>query len=171
VEELRLPQRTSAEKPNQPALLSTNGFPTLLLIFHPLHQSNYRFQMEADNGEDGVWCVRFEHIPGMRSTSAVMIQGRIYPLDLQGMARIERDTGTILNISARLIAPMKDINIEDFRIEVTYKPQTFSTELAVRWLPSKTVIELETALQHWRNIHSYSQYRRFDVQAVQETSR
>jgi len=171
VEEVRLPQQKVVNKTKSPALLSTNGFPTLLLIFHPLHQTNYHFQVEPGNAEDGLVSVRFEHIPGTRSTSAIMINGRLYPLDFQGTARIDAVTGAIRSMSAGLVAPMKDINIEKFRVEVTYTPQTFPADSSVRWLPSRAMVEIQTALQHWRNIHFYSQYKRFTVQAVEKASK
>jgi len=71
VEELRLPLKKGIEKPDMPSLLQTNGFPTLLLIFHPRYQTNYRYQI-VDTGLDKKEsvCIRFEHIPGAGSTSA-----------------------------------------------------------------------------------------------------
>jgi len=170
MEEVRLPLSRKSEKPNKPPLLSTNGFPTLLLIFHPVHQPNYHFWIEPDSAKGEMIKVRFEHIPGTRSTSAVVIQGRIYPLDLQGTATIDSRNGTIQGISAELVAPMKEINVEKFKVEVIYKLQDFPTDSA-RWLPSRSLVEIQTALQHWRNIHFYSQYKRFSVQSVERISK
>lgn len=170
IEELRIPRKEAAGKPIKPALLSTNGFPTLLLVFHPLQQPNYKFWVESEKS-DGEWRVGFEHIVGTRSTAALMIRDRIYPLDFRGTALIDRESGAIIAITANLMAPMKSINIEDFRIETEYAPRNFASELPARWLPSKAVIELRTALQHWRNTHFYDQYKRFSVQATEKISR
>ena len=166
VEELRLPLKKAGPETDVPPLLETNGFPSLLLIFHPRYRPDYRFQME-DAGLDikGSLRIRFEHISGADSTSAVMIQGKAYALDLQGIALIDRESGAIQKISASLISPMKDINVDAFAAEVTYELRHLSSDPEPRWLPSKAMIDLGTSSQHWRNVHLYSAYRRFVVEA------
>jgi hypothetical protein len=166
VEELRLPLKKGIEIPDMPSLLETNGFPTLLLIFHPRYQADYKYEI-LDTGLDkkGAVCIRFVHIPGAGSTSGVMIQGKAYALELQGTAWVDSESGAIQKISAGLISPMKDINVEDFSAQVDYELRHFPSETESRWLPSKAIIELKTGLQHWRNVHHYSQYKRFVVEA------
>jgi hypothetical protein len=171
-EELRLPKKGAKEKPNKPAVLATNGFPTLLLIFHPRNQPDYRYQIESDLPDDGKWIrVHFEHIPGSRSTCALALRERIYPLDLQGTAWIDAETGVVQKIRAGLIAPLKDINIKAFTAEVIYRPQSFSSESKTQWLPASAVIDLQTELQHWRNIHQFTEYKRFTVQSLESKLR
>jgi hypothetical protein len=165
VEEVRLPLRKDADKADMPSLLETNGFPTLLLIFHPRYQLSYRYRIEEGLDNEGSVRVRFEHIRGAGSTSAVMVQGKAYALELQGTAIIDSESGAIRQISASLMEPMKEINVEDFEVEVTYDLQRFPFESESRWLPSKAMIELRTGLQHWRNTHQYSHYKRFTVEA------
>ena len=168
IEELRLPQKRSPDKSQKPSLLATNGFPTLLLIFHPRYQANYQYRLEPESVESsGLLRVHFEQIPGMRSTCALVLQERIYPLELRGSAWIDNETGTIRKVAADLISPLKDINIKAFSVEVVYRPETFSPDPEARWLPSTATINVQTALQHWRNVHRYSQYRRFTVQSLE----
>ena len=172
VEELRLLKKKTRDKPKKPSLLDTNGFPTLLLIFHPLYQANYRFHLDLEGtGDTGMARVRFEHIPGRRSTSALLTLGRIHPLELQGTAWIEIRTGAIQKISASMISPMKEINIESFAVDVEYALQSFSSDAGAQWLPLAAVIELKTARQHWRNTHTYSGYKRFSVESMETVSR
>jgi len=172
VEELRLLKKKKRDKPQKPSLLDTNGFPTLLLIFHPIYQANFRFHPEPEGiGDSGIARVRFEHIPGRRSTSALLTRGRIHPLELQGTAWIEIRTGAIQKISARLISPMKEINIESFAADVDYALQSFPSGTGTHWLPLTAVIELKTARQHWRNTHSYSGYKRFSVESTETLSK
>jgi hypothetical protein len=168
VEEVRLPLKKNNDKLEEPSLLETSGFPTLLLIFHPRYQAGYRFHIEEDVIDDGRTVrVRFEHIRGAGSTSAVMVQGKAYALELQGTAWIDSNSGAIRKISASLMGPMRDINVEDFAAEATYELQRFPFESELRWLPSKVMIDLRTGLQHWRNTHLYSQYKRFVVEATE----
>jgi hypothetical protein len=168
IEELRLPIKISSKKSKPPSLLSTNGFPTLLLIFHPRYQTNYRYEIKPAGVENGrLLAVHFEQIPGMQSTCALVLQERIYPLVLQGTAWIDAETGTIQKMTATLVTPLKDINIKAFSAEIAYQPQRFSHDSEPKWLPSAATISVDTALQHWRNIHRFSQYRRFTVESVQ----
>jgi hypothetical protein len=168
IEESRVRRNAAASNPKQPSLLTTNGFPTLLLILHPLYQANYQFQFDEDDEQvAGTRSIRFEHIPGMRSTTAMLLQGIVHPLELRGTALIDSTTGAVLKIAAELIAPMKSINIEAFRAEVRYQLQRFSSRQESAWLPSAAAIEVDTALQHWRNIHRFSEYRHFTVQSLE----
>jgi hypothetical protein len=172
VEESRVQRRPIPQKPNSPSILSTNGFPTLLLIFHPLYQENYQFRFDEDGDPiAGLRGIRFEHIPGMRSTSGLLLQGRVHPLEFRGTALIDVETGAVLKITAELITPMKSINIESFRAEVRYDPQRFSSNPESVWLPSAATIEMHTAKQHWRNVHRFSEYKHFTVRSTEAISR
>jgi len=171
-EELRLPQKKRLPKVKELPLLSTNGFPTILLIFHPKYQSNYRYQIEAgDSEKDKLIRVQFEHISGTPSTCALAIRDRIYPLDLKGTAWIDAATGVIQKINAGLTTPMTDINIQAFDIDAEYQLQSFSADPDAEWLPSTVAVDVRTALQHWRNTHLFSQYKRFTVQSSDTRSR
>jgi len=172
IEELRLPLKPAPDKADKTPLLNTNGFPSLQLIFHPSNRADYTYKTEPERTDDGKTLrIRFEHIPGRRSTSALLLQERIYPLALQGEAWIDKETGAIQKIAAGLVTPMKDINIKALNIEVSYKPEHTPSEPATRWLPSSVTVDVRTALQHWRNVHSFSGCKRFTVQSMETLSR
>jgi hypothetical protein len=166
VEESRLQRKIRPRNGDIPALLDTNGLPSLSLIFHPLYRMDYEFipeNLPAD-GKD-VLKLAFQHIPGKVSTSVLVLQGRIYPLELKGTALIDMESGAIMKITADMIAPMRQINISSFHVEVEYKAE------AGIWLPSTALIELRTEHQCWRNTHRFSQYRRFTVNTSEAVSR
>lgn len=168
VEESRLLQKEKGKSSNLPMLL-TSGFSTLQLIFHPYYQGSFEYKRLVDEIVDGRRLLRieFRHLPGTRSTSAARLRGQDYPLDLTGTAWIDPDSGVIRKIMAGLEAPMEDLNLRALRAEVKYAPQEFSGETAA-WLPTEAFIDVETARQHWRNIHQFTNYRRFSVKT--ETS-
>jgi hypothetical protein len=172
IEESRLEKKKPRANSGKPSLLNTNGFPSLSLIFHPLYWPNYEFRNEGEVEEGaGLQRISFQHIPGTDSTSALALQGKIYPLDLQGMAEIDSGTGAIVKISADLVSPMKSINIESFHVEVEYRAEIHESDSEFRRLPSKTVVEIRTALQKWRNTHLFSNYKRFYVFASEAISK
>jgi hypothetical protein len=169
VEESRLLQKERGKTENLPLLL-TSGFSTLQLIFHPYYQNSFEFKRLDDEVVNGRRLLRieFRHVPGTRSTSAARLRGQDYPLDLTGTAWLDPASGVIQKIKADLVAPMDDLNLRALRAEVTYAPQGFAGENVVEWLPAEASIDVETARQHWRNTHQFTDYRRFSVKT--ETS-
>ncbi len=165
VEESRLLQKSEGKAKNLP-LLTTRGFPTLLLVFHPYYLEDYRYELDGQEQIGGrtLTRIKFEHIPGKRSTSALALRGRDYPLDLKGTAWVEPDTGVVRKMSAALVAPLDDLNLKTLNTDVVYEPEKFpNAPDQVFWLPVTATIEVETARQHWRNIHKFTGYKQFSV--------
>jgi hypothetical protein len=116
-----------------------------------------------DSALPGLLQIRFNHIAGTRSTSALRLRGTDIPLDIQGTAWIDPGNGAIHRIVAEIAGPMTDINLKSLQMEVRYAQQTFTSGDAPYWLPSVAVIDIQTERQHWRNVHQYSNYRKFSV--------
>ncbi len=164
VDESRLPIKVAKESKTRP-MLTTSGFATLLLIFHPLYQNCYHFELAGDEAINGrtLTRVRFQHVEGTRSTTALMLGGSIHPLDLQGTAWIDPETGAIPKVAVELKSPMDKFNVKAFYSVVTYQPQKFDFTSDVLWLPSSASVDLETARQHWRNLERFTGYKEFSV--------
>jgi len=169
LQESRLEQQGTAKKTNVPMLV-TNGFATLLLVFHPSYQDSFDFsppEMEVANGQT-LAKIRFRHRPNKPSTTELVLRGREYPLDLAGTAWIDPESGSIVRIEAELAQSMDDIGLRVLRTDVEYAPVTLRGVDATLRLPSMAKVEVETARQHWRNVHRFRGYQRFDV-SVEET--
>lgn len=166
VDESRLLQK-NAGKPTSLPLLVTHGFSTLLLIFHPYYQGSFEYEKMEDDLSDGRRLARvsFRHLKGTRSTSALRLRGRDYPLDLSGTAWIDLKSGTIEKITAGLVSPMEELNLRTLQTAVRYAPQRFPSIEEPYWLPVEASIDVETPRQHWRNVHRFSNYKHFSVKA------
>lgn len=171
--ESREPQKKSVErgegKKNVP-LLVTNGFATLLLIFHPSYQASFHFSPAGTEMLEGrnYDRVEFQHIKGRRSTAVLVLRQREYPLDLQGTAWIEQDSGQVLKINAQLEDSMEDVGLKSLNTEVQYAPVEFQSIKQAYWLPERATVDVETPRQHWRNVHRFTAYKRFST-SVQST--
>jgi hypothetical protein len=163
IEESRLEKKIPRPNSNRPSLLKTNGFASMALIFHPLYRKYFEYRSEKEPFQENWTVLNFRQLYREGSTSALMLQGRIYPLTLQGTAEINNQTGFIKKITAELAAPMREINIESIHIEVEHCEATSGPDSKLPWLPSRTIVDLQTARQHWRNTHIFSNYRRFSV--------
>ena len=167
VEESRLAQKLPGKQKKQMdlPLLTTNGFSTLALIFHPFYQGSFEFNRIEDaavNGKKSAQ-VLFRHIPGTRSTAALFLNGNNYPLDLQGTAWIDLESGEIIKIAAGLMSPIQDLNLRALNSNVSYGPVHSPSSSEVYWLPLQASVDVETQYQHWRNIHQFSDYKMFSV--------
>lgn len=162
--ESRQPEQQPNHKKNLP-LLVTNGFSTLLLVFHPAYQSSFEFTPLDDEVSDDTRYARlqFRHIKGRRSTAVLLLRGRKYPLDLQGTALIDKDSGAIVRIDAELESSMDDVGLKLLRSEVRYAPVAFAATHRTDWLPAVATVEVETPRQHWRNVHRFTAYRLFST--------
>jgi hypothetical protein len=160
--ESRLLQKQEGKSKSVP-LLITNGFSMLLLVFHPYFQDSFEFDRLPDEQLDGKNLVRlhFQQLKGTRSPSALQLRGRTYPIEWAGTAWIEPETGSVYRIQADLAAPMDDVGLRLLHCDVRYAPVRFSTSSTDYWLPQSAEIEAQTPRQHWRNVHRFTDYKRF----------
>ncbi len=162
--------RGREQKAVDQALLSTSGFSTLLLIFHPVYQSDFRFTLQGPDPQTKLERVRFEHIHGKRSPSVLLLRGRNYPIDWQGTAWIEERSGNIARIDAGLDSAMNDVGLKKLETDVRYAPVSFASAPGFSsWLPQTATIEAGTEHQHWRNEHQFTRYRQFAVDTSSQT--
>lgn len=166
VEESRL--ALGAEKSSKLPLVVTNGFSTLLLIFHSAYQPSFEFSPLGEEALAGRTRVRvhFRHVRGRRSPSVLLLRGREFPLSLEGTAWLDPETGAVARMVVGLAEPMEDIGLVKLQSEVEYAQTTFTADKDVFWLPRMAVIDVETRRQRWRNVHRFTEYKRFSVSAT-----
>ena len=162
---------SKTDKKNRPLLVS-NGFATLFLIFHPYYAESFAFtpgEVEALNGHS-FQKVSFQHLHGTRSPAALSLRGREYPLEISGTAWIDPQTGTIAKIVTSVGNSMEDVGLKALRSEITYAPVTFHDPAATYWFPAQATVEVETQRQHWRNTHTFVDYKRFAVSTEEKVA-
>jgi hypothetical protein len=148
------------------ALLVTNGFPTLLFVFHPRFQDSFEYATPVAEERDGRQVVRvgFRQAKGGRALSCLRMRRRDYPLEWAGTAWIDWESGHILRIAAELASGMQDIGLESLTADVQYGPVRFHNTAEEPWLPAAATVEARTRQQRWRNVHHFTTYKRFTVE-------
>jgi hypothetical protein len=166
VNESRLEQSQTTPRGNS-SLLVSNGFATLLMVFHPYYRTGFDFELLPEITVSGrvQQRVKFRHLPGAPSPTVLLLRGREYPLDLLGEAWIDAESGAVIRITAALEASMEDLGLQVFRSEVQYAPISFTGMKGALWLPTSATIEVRTPRQHWVNTHQFTNYQRFSVDA------
>jgi hypothetical protein len=144
-------------------LLVTNGFASLLLIVHSTYEASYQFEPGEEQTIDGTVLqeIRFKPIPGGASPAALQLRGKSYPLPLSGSVWIDKQSGAITRLTAAVDSSLKDLGLQGMSSDIHYSLIQFHDPEEAYWMPASAVIDVETPLQHWRNVHRFAAYRRF----------
>jgi hypothetical protein len=170
IEESRMKLAGAPEKPGTPPLLVTSGFATLLLVLHPFYQGNYEYAAPVEDTLDGraVLRIAFRQAPGGRPPSCLRLRDRDYPLPWRGNAWIDQDSGAVRRIAVELASSLEDVGLSSLSADVRYAPVPFQGAGQL-WLPATAEIEAATPRQRWRNVHRFTDYRRFSVDTTTKT--
>jgi hypothetical protein len=168
--ESRIPVREAKRDRKNTSMLLSNGFATLFLVFHPYYAEAFKFTLAGEEVIGGrvLEKVSFEHVPGMKSPAALALRGREYPLELSGTAWIDPQTGTIAKIEAGIANTLQDVGLKALSSEIDFAPVPFSDSKQVYWFPTQARVEVETPRQHWRNLHQFTQYKKFSVSTEEQ---
>src|SRR6266404_2203104 len=141
----------------------TNGFTSMLLVVHPDYQDSYAFEPAGEEILDGVtlFKINFKPLPGGSSPAALQLRGQNYPLPLSGSLWIDARTGSITKLVAEVDSSLSDLGLKGLRSEIHYATINFHDPEESYWMPISATIDVETPRQHWRNLHRFSNYRRF----------
>jgi len=151
-------------------LLVTTGFASLLLVAHPMYEASYVFEPGPSETIDGVSynTIRFVPVPGASSPASLRLRGKNYPLPLSGTLWIEPHSGAIVKLEAKVDSSMSDLGLAGMSSEVHYATHNFRNPAQSVWIAESAVIEVDTPRQHWRNLHRFSDYKRFNVNVHEE---
>lgn len=162
VNESRIEQGKSG-KESKP-LLHSSGFALMMLVFHPLYQPSFQFTDEGPQAESGIEYRRigFRYLPGKRSPTLLKAGEREYPLSWAGEALVEARTGRVRRVQAEVAAQLDEIGLKSLQVSVDYGVLPKNPDSAP-WVPLKAEIDLRTPHQHWHNVHSFDQFKKFGI--------
>jgi len=162
VEESRVSKGTPAQNTGAPQLV-TNGFATLILIFHPQFQDSFTFQDAPGESHPGLRAVTFELKPAARSTTVFRFKDRNFPVEWKGIAWLDPASGAVQRIHAEMKNPIGDLGLQLLEAEVEYASIKFQDIPEPYWLPRIATVDLETNQQHWKNTHTFRNYAPYTV--------
>ena len=144
-------------------LLVTNGFANILLVVHPQFEASYQYEDAGEETVDGrkIEEIRYKSVPGGTSPAAMQLRGKNYPLPLSGSIWIDKESGAIVRLTAAVDSSMSDLGLKGLTSDIHYALVQFHDPEESYWMPLSATIDLETPLQHWRNVHRFTGYRRF----------
>jgi hypothetical protein len=144
-------------------LLITNGFASMLLILHKSYESSYLFEPAGEEMIDARITLKthFKPVPGAASPVAVQVRNQNYPLQLQGDIWIDEDSGAVVQLVTTLAGTTEDLGLHELRSEIHYSIVQFHAPEEAYWMPASAIIDVQTPKQHWRNVHHFTDYKRF----------
>ncbi len=162
--------RSSAFRDPARTLLVTSGFASLLLVAHPMYESSYIFESDGSESLGGISYerLRFKPIPGTSSPASLRLRGKNYPLPLSGTLWVDPQSGAIVKLEATVDSGLADVGLANMHSEVYFSQHQFRGQHGSVWIPESATIDVKTPHQHWRNLHRFTDYKRFDVNVHEE---
>jgi hypothetical protein len=172
ISESRLPVHEAKLDRRNTSMLLSNGFATLFLVFHPYYAEAFKFTLVGEETIGGrvLDKITFQHVRGMKSPAALALRGREYPLELSGTSWIDPQTGAIARIEAGVEDTLQDVGLKSLHSEIDFAPLPFADSKQVYWFPTHAMVEVETPRQHWRNLHQFTEYKRFSVSTEEKVT-
>jgi tetratricopeptide (TPR) repeat protein len=165
VDEYRQEHLGLADFPDQ---ISSSGFATLALVFHPRMRDSFEMVCEGlgDLRGQPTWLVHFkqrEDRPAQMHDYRV--GGELYSLKLKGRAWITADKFQIVRMESELVNPVPQIRLAGEHQVVEYGPVPFTKKKVQLWLPQSAEIYLDFRRHRYYRKHSFDHYMLFAVDA------
>jgi hypothetical protein len=168
IDEFRVNKLTLANYPDQ---ISSTGFITLALVFHPSMRDDFVMECEGlgDWRGQASWLVHFrQRKERPNRMHSYKVGEQVHPVDIKGRAWITADKFQIVRIEADLVKPMPEIRLISEHQAVEYGPVPFATKKTVLWLPKTAEIYLDFRKHRYYRRHSFDQYMLFSVEADEQ---
>lgn len=154
-----------------PDQISSSGFATLALVFHPKMRDSFAMACEGLGELHGqaTWLVHFRQ---RDDRSAQLHDYRVGPdrylLKLRGRAWITADKFQIVRIESELVSPLPQIRLAGEHSVVEYGPVQFPKKNVQLWLPKSAEIYLDFRRHRYYRKHSFDHYMLFSVDAEEK---
>jgi hypothetical protein len=154
--------------------LVTSGFALICLQFSTPYQWDSRFQYLGQQKIAGreTYVVAFAQIPGKASPTVTLRgpNGNAAPMLTQGIAWVDRENFHILRMRTDLLDPPAEIGLEAQTTKVSFSEVQFADVATPLWLPREVSVYMKLGKNadrlvelEFRNVHHYTDYRRYRV--------
>ncbi|MGC2195405.1 MAG: carboxypeptidase-like regulatory domain-containing protein [Terriglobales bacterium] len=163
--------RNGSIDPEQfPAHIATQGLPGLALLFHPFLASDYKFTCEGlgEWAGNAAWQVHFvQRADRPGRLLAYSAGGRSSSVALKGRAWIDPGTFQVLRLESDLVEPLKDFDLTEQHIAISYQRVQFRTLGQQLWLPQVADLYVQRQGHRYYRRHTFSNFQLFTVDATE----
>jgi len=167
VEEYRKGRTVGDQFPDH---VSTEGTPTLVLIFHPKYARNFSMSCEGMGDWHGkpAWQVRFEQRESRASMITMIMAQRAYDVKIRGRAWILADSYEVARLETDLAETIPAIRLRLDHQSVEYGPVRFPKSKVEIWLPSSTELYMDFQGHRFYRRHTFTDFNLFSVKIDQQ---
>ena len=149
--------------------LVTSGHALSCISFSTVAQSQSRFRYLGEQKVDSreTYVLAFAQKPGVATFTTVMRGTGATEVDMltQGILWVDKNGFQITRMRSDLLAPNKEIRLDQLTTEVTFGEVQLQDVPNPLWLPSHVEVYIEIGDQKFRNLHLFTNYRRYRVSA------
>jgi len=157
--------------PNLPDNISTQGFMSAALIFHPDMQDNFDLACEGLGQWHGnaTWLVHFRQRENKPKRLEDYIEaGQTYGVSQKGRAWINSDNFQIVRVESELVSSAQRLTVQHQIAE--YGPVQFQKRNIQLWLPQSVDLFLEINSHRYYRRHSFDHYMLFSINSEQKSA-
>lgn len=154
--------------------LATSGFALICSHFSSAFQPDSTFRYLGDEKVNGreTYALVFAQQSGKASLAEIMIgpRGTAEHMLAQGIAWVDQQNYHILRMRTDLLAPHPEVELEEQTTKVNFAEVHLADIATPLWLPSEVIVYLKIQEmgnprleRAFRNVHHYSNYRRYRV--------
>ena len=149
----------------------TSGFASAALVFHPWYQrqADFRYLGRQKLNDRDAYVIAFAQQPAKARLNGTFKSGSLSLTTFsQGLAWIDPSTHQIVRLRSDLLKPLLEVNLERQTTEISYGEVHFKGISAGFWVPQQVVVAVDWNGKHLRNEHRYSEFRVFNVDAIEK---
>ena len=149
----------------------TQGFAAASLHFHPTFRRGCKFRYLGRQSVDGHddFILAFAQRP---ETAEVLESFRIGQVGtvvlIQGLAWVDASTYQIRRLRTDLLKPLPLIHLDRQTTDISFKEVSFTDVKSDLWLPRQVAVTVDWNGRIYRNWHTYSDFKLFNVDARQK---
>ena len=169
--------RTGDEQPGAKAkginvgFMRTSGFACTSLHFHPRYQAGASFRLLGRQTLEGrpTFVVAFAQDPETaQRIGRFDVDGKSSPVLIQGIAWIDGNNFQIVRIHTDLLKSPPNTRLKRQTTEIDFHEVMFKGLPTPLWLPKEVKVTVEWKGKTFRNLHRYSDFRVFKVDAEEK---
>ncbi len=149
----------------------TRGFASVSLLFHPEYQDGAAFRYLGRQSLKGTnyYVVAFAQKPERARMMGSFKSNDASAITLvQGVAWIDPATFQITRLRTDLLAPQSRVRLQRQTTEIQFKEVSFKEVATTFWLPEEVAVTVDWKGRTFRNVHHYSDFKLFNVEAKEE---
>jgi Tfp pilus assembly protein PilF len=146
--------------------MRTKGFASASVVFHPLCQNEARFRDLGRQQIDGrdTFVVGFAQQPEKaKMVGLIIANGVSEPALVQGVAWVDAQNYEIIRMRTDLLKPLSKVRLSRQTTVINYDEIHFKDNPAGLWLPKEVIVTVEFKGHTFRNSHTYTNFKHFNV--------